>query len=89
VNSVVTADFRDRLDRLPGSVRQSASRAHALWKADPHQPGLQYKRVSSRHPIFSARVGLGHRALAYQEDDKATWFWIGTHAEYDQLLARL
>jgi hypothetical protein len=62
VNSVVTAGFLDRLGRLPGSVRQQASRAYALWRADPHHPSLQFERVSSRQPIYSARVGLGHRA---------------------------
>ncbi len=36
MNSVVTAGFLDRLGRLPGSVRQQASRAYALWRADPH-----------------------------------------------------
>jgi hypothetical protein len=34
-------------------------------------------------------VGLGYRALAIVEDDVAVWFWIGTHAEYEQLLRTL
>jgi hypothetical protein len=89
VNSVITAGFLDRLGRLPDSVRQQATRAYALWRADPHHPSLQFKRVSQRHAIYSARVGLGHRALGLWEGDTITWFWIGSHAEYDTLLARL
>ncbi len=88
MNSVVTAGFLDRLGHLPGSVRQQASRAYVLWRADPPHPSLQFKRVSQRQPIYSARVGLGHRALGLWEGDTVTWFWIGSHAEYDTLLAR-
>ena len=89
MNSVVTAGFLDRLGRLPDSVRQQASRAYILWRADPYHPSLQFKRVSTQQPIYSARVGLGYRAPALWEGDTITWFWIGSHAEYDTLLARL
>ncbi len=89
MKSVATDEFRDRLGRLPSPMRQQASRAYALWRADPHHPGLQFKRVSQCQPVYSARVGLGHRALGLWEGDTITWFWIGSHAEYDALLARL
>jgi hypothetical protein len=56
VNSVITAGFRERLGRLPEAVRHQASRAYALWRSDPRHPSLQFKRVSARHPIYSARV---------------------------------
>ena len=88
MKSVATDEFRDRLGRLPGPVRQQASRAYALWRIDPHHPGLQFKRVSPRQPVYSARVGLGHRALGLWEGDTITWLWMGSHAEYDALLAR-
>ena len=32
---------------------------------------------------------LGYRALGLLEDDEITWFWIGTHTEYDRLLTKL
>jgi hypothetical protein len=88
VNSVITAGFRALLRQLPDSVRQQASRAYALWRADPNHPSLQFKRVSRRQPIYSARAGLGYRMLGLWEGDTITWFWIGSHAEYDTLLAR-
>ncbi len=81
MNSVITAGFLERLGALPDSVRQQASRAHALWRADLHHPSLPFKRVSQRQPIDSARVGLGHRALGLREGETITWFWIGSHAE--------
>ncbi len=44
----------------------------------------------SAQPIWSARVGAHHRAVAlWEESETVWWFWIGTHAEYDALLKRL
>jgi len=83
MNSVVTVEFVDRLNRRPDSVRRQASRAYALWRADPHHPSLQFKRVSQRQPIYSVRVGLGHRTLGLWEGAAVTWFWIGTHGDDD------
>jgi hypothetical protein len=60
-----------------------------MFKADPYHPGLQFKGVHTRRPIYSARIGLHYRALATIEGDTAIWFWIGPHAEYDRVLKRL
>jgi hypothetical protein len=36
--------------------------------------------------FWSARVGIHHRAIGVQVPDEVLWFWIGTHAEYDNLV---
>ena len=89
MKSSVTKGFRKRLDRLPKEVQEQAGRAYALWRSDPYHPGLQFKRVSRRQPFYSVRVGIGYRALGLREVDHVVWFWIGSHAEYDELLKRL
>lgn len=43
--------------------------------------------VSIRFFRKSERVGEHYRALATEKPQGIVWFWIGTHAEYDQLLA--
>jgi hypothetical protein len=78
-----------RLTRLPAVVQEQAARAYALWRLDHRHPSLQFKRVSPQRPVFSVRVGIGYRALGLQERDHIYWFWIGSHAEYDELLTRL
>ncbi len=40
-------------------------------------------------PIYSARVTRSYRAVGILEDGELVWFWVGTHADYDSLLARL
>ncbi|MCI0439598.1 MAG: hypothetical protein L0177_10770 [Chloroflexi bacterium] len=89
MNSSVTREFRRRLRLLPAEVQEQAARAYALWRANPQHPGLQFKRVSQRQPIYSVRIGMGYRALGFWEADHIYWFWIGPHAEYDNLLKNL
>jgi hypothetical protein len=52
---------------------------------DPRHPSLHFKRIGR---VWSARVGLHHRALAAERNEEIVWIWIGTHAEYDLLLRR-
>ena len=89
MTSSVTEEFRQRLARLPAAVQEQAARAYALWRLDPYHNSLQFKRVSQRQPMYSVRVGLGYRALGLREDEHLYWFWLGPHAEYDELLRRL
>jgi mRNA-degrading endonuclease RelE of RelBE toxin-antitoxin system len=89
VKSSVTKTFRKRLNDLPESVREQATKAYALWKEDPYHSSLQFKRVSQRQPIYSARVSLNYRVLGLLESDQIYWYWIGTHDEYDKLLKRM
>jgi len=89
MTSSVTQEFRQRLARLPAAIQEQAARAYGLWRSDPYHNSLQFKRVSQRQPIYSVRVGLGYRALGLREDEHLYWFWIGPHAEYDELLRRL
>lgn len=74
---------------LPEHVQQRAREAYRQFKDDPAHPSLRFKQVHATRPVFSARVGLGYRALAVREGDVVIWFWIGSHADYDQLLRRL
>jgi len=74
---------------LPLEVQSLARKAYRLFRDDPAHPSLQFKRVHEREPIYSVRVTLGYRALGLLEDDEITWFWIGSHADYDRLLKAL
>lgn len=68
---------------LPDSVQELADKAFALLKADPRHPSLHFKKVGT---FWSARVGMHHRAVGAQVPDGVLWFWIGSHAEYDNLV---
>ena len=89
MKSSATKTFRKRLSDLPTSVQDQAAKAYALWKEDPYHPSLQFKRVSQRQPIYSARISLNYRVLGLLEANHVYWYWIGTHDEYDELLKRM
>jgi hypothetical protein len=40
-----------------------ARRAYQLFQRNPSHPGLNFKRVDDLDNIYSARVGLGYRAV--------------------------
>ncbi|MEO0531010.1 MAG: hypothetical protein AAF266_10620 [Planctomycetota bacterium] len=70
-------------------VRRQARTAYRVFAADPQHPGLRFKKVHTRQPIYSARVSAGYRAVGVVEGDTIVWFWIGSHADYDKLLKDL
>jgi hypothetical protein len=74
---------------LPPQVQAQARLAYQLFRQDPFHPSLRFKQVHASRPIYSARVGLAYRALAVRGGDDVIWFWIGSHADYDDLLGRL
>jgi hypothetical protein len=78
-----TADFWQLYNALPGDVRQLADKNYDLLRTDPTHPSLQFKEVAG---LWSVRVGLHYRAVAYREGKSLVWFWIGSHAEYDKVI---
>ncbi len=70
-------------EQLPETVRNQARRNFELLKSDPRHPSLRFKQIER---FRSARVGRRYRALGVEVSDGVSWFWIGTHAEYDKLV---
>lgn len=90
MNSRTSRAFRERYRQLPREVRRQARAAYDLWRENPHHPGLHFKRVHSKEPIYSVRISRSWRAIGLQRgSNQIIWFWIGTHAEYDRLLSQL
>jgi hypothetical protein len=89
MNSHTTRRFRELLARLPAHVQQQARDAYRLFRQNPAHPGLRFKQVHADPPIYSARVGIGYRAVGALDGDTVIWFWIGSHADYDKLLGQL
>ena len=79
------AAYRD----LPPDIREHAQRAYRLFLENPGHPSLHFKKVHDSEPVYSVRVTLAYRAVALLEGDEITWFWIGTHTDYDRLLDKL
>ena len=83
------APFLGCLSQIANGFRGLASKAYRLFASNPQHRSLRFKRVHGYEPIYSVRVALGYRAVGLLEGDDITWFWIGPHADYDRLLAKL
>jgi hypothetical protein len=81
-----TRSFREDFDRLPKSVQRKARDSFRRFQENPNHRGLAFKQIFADESIFSVRIGIHYRALARRRGDVLNWFWIGSHAEYDQLL---
>jgi hypothetical protein len=86
MKSQTTQAFWKHYWSLPPEVRQQARQAYQRWLPNPAHPGLFFKRVKDHQPLYSVRIGLAYRALGLLKEDTITWFWIGTHEEYDRLI---
>ena len=75
--------FWECYEKLPDSVRTLADKNYELLKTNPRHPSLHFKSIGQYR---SVRVGLRYRALGLEIEDGVLWFWIGSHAEYDQIL---
>ena len=86
MKSQTTKSFWKHYWALPPAVRRRARKAYELWRDNPAHPRLFFKRVKEDQSVYLVRIGLGYRALGLLKADTITWFWIGTHDEYDRLL---
>jgi hypothetical protein len=90
VKSHITERFARLFSQLPPEAQQQARAAYRLFLQNPRHPSLHFKQVSAAHPEYhSARVGAHYRALGILDDDTVTWFWIGSHEDYNNLTKRL
>jgi hypothetical protein len=86
MTSRTTKGFRDQFSTMPGDVQHLARVAYRLFRENPYHPSLRFRQVHPTEPIVSVRVGIHYRAVAFRDGEDVVWFWIGSHAEYDQLL---
>lgn len=79
--------FWQRYRDLPEEVQELADRKFELLKTNPRHPSLHFKKIGNKQRLWSVRIGLHYRALGREQSEGIVWFWIGTHAEYDQLIS--
>jgi hypothetical protein len=92
VNSHTTKSFRDAFNRLSPELRKQAEEAYKQFKNDPFSPGLNFEEVNARRHIWSnaqrhiwsVRITKNFRALGIRDRDDITWYWVGTHREYEK-----
>ncbi len=89
MNSRTTIKFRQEFDKSPVQVQKQARIAYRQFKKDSTHSSLRFKKVHPTLPIYSARINRNYRAVAQLDGNTAIWFWIGSHSNYEKLLASL
>ncbi len=89
MNSRTTRRFRALLAALPAHIQRQARDTYRLFRLAPGHPGLHFKKVYADPPTYSARVGIGYRAVGILDGNTVIWYWIGSHADYDELLKNI
>jgi hypothetical protein len=88
MKSVRKRDFKKLFSQLLNHVKETAKKSYALWKENPSHPSLEFKEIKRTNNIWSVRVSSGWRALGVlkKKENIIVWFWIGSHADYDEIL---
>ena len=87
-----TRPYRERYKKLPASV-QALVREYAIrFHEDPTSKSLRVKELKETHRgrhcpgTFSVSITMKYRALFFWKDGVRYWYWIGTHADYDNYI---
>jgi len=82
-----TPEFWRRFATLPLHIQLLARENFKLFKQNPSHPSLHFKPIKRRGQVlYSARIGIHYRALAYENKGTLFWFWIGHHTDYDKII---
>ncbi len=84
MKSAVLPSFWESYGRLDASLRTQVKKAYRLWCDNPSHPSLRFKCVNHEEKIWSVRTNRGYRAVGVVDADTITWFWIGSHDDYER-----
>src|SRR4051812_15814210 len=71
------------------TFRSVPERPNRRFQMDQSHSGLQFKQLHSSSGLWSVRVTESYRAVGVRNGDEIVWLFIGTHADYERLLAKL
>jgi hypothetical protein len=84
MKSATLPSFWDAYFTLNSQTKKSAKKAYKLWSENSFHPSLHFKFINDAENIWSVRITLNYRAIGVLADYTVTWFWIGSHDEYEK-----
>ena len=84
MKSAVLPSFWTAYAVLNGSTRRATRKAYGLWAENPFHPSLHFKCINDEEDVWAVRVTLRYRAVGVLQGDTVTWFWIGSHDDYER-----
>ena len=87
MKSATLPSFWSNYKTLNLKIRKQARKTYLLWKDNPFHPSLHFKCINSQENIWSVRITKNYRAIVIFEGDTVTWFWIGSHDNYERFFS--
>lgn len=87
MKSATLPSFWDAYKSLDEFIKRSARKSYRLWAQNPFHPSLHFKCIIHEENIWSVRITLGYRAIGILEGDTVTWFWAGSHNNYERFFS--
>lgn len=84
MKSMTLPSFWEKYYLLDTTIKQQAKKVYELWLQNPFHPSLHFKCINTEENIWSVRITRSYRALGVLEDGTVTWFWIGSHDDYER-----
>lgn len=84
MKSETLPSFWTEYQKLSNPIKERARKTYRLWVDNPFHPSLHFKCIDSNEGIWSIRVTRSYRAVGILDGDTVTWFWIGSHDDYEQ-----
>jgi mRNA-degrading endonuclease RelE of RelBE toxin-antitoxin system len=84
MKSETLPSFWTEYRKLSNPIKERARKTYRLWLDNPFHPSLHFKCIDSNEGIWSIRVTRSYRAVGILDGDTVTWFWIGSHDDYEQ-----
>ena len=81
--------FWELYRKLDDRTRRQAQQSFRLWFENPFHPSLHFKVVNAHARVWSVRIGISYRALGTWDGETVTWYWIGSHDEYERIITSL
>lgn len=89
MKSRTTKAFRKMLNSLPDEIQKQAKSSYRAWRKDVWASTFEFKKVHPSIPFYSVRVNYDYRAVGIRKGNEVSWFWIGSHADYDNIVSQL
>ncbi|MBD2183308.1 hypothetical protein H6S82_20140 [Planktothrix sp. FACHB-1355] len=87
MKSATLPSFWTAYNSLDKEIKQRAKKAYRLWSENPFHPSLHFKCINYEEDIWSVRITRSYRAVGILDNDTVTWFWIGSHDDYEQFFS--
>jgi hypothetical protein len=84
--SSTTSRFWKLFSHLPTEAQDLAVEKYELFKQTPFHPSLGFQQKGR---VWTVEIGRSYRAIASRSEDHLTWFWIGSHEDYNRVLNRV